>query len=526
MANWTPSCRPGCRASSPRAHRTSAASSPTTRRSRPTTTAAPESCPSCTSWCCAGRATSVSHASPQPCSRHSTRPSSSVTAGSGRRARPGQPWCGSRRISTPSGRSSARTSGRTASRRIASRSRRSSPIRTSRASASGRSPWRSYSPRRRSGSTDSACSARGVATMNGLYIVDADGHIDETHVDWASRLPEEFRAMAPERRPAGDRQNRVMIEGRAWPKPDGPGIGVGGPYNRPPPRRDGMWDPLARMADLDTEQFAVTVLFGGALGGSIPVLDDPELAAALARARDDWVAEYCAAAPARLKAIASLPLQDPDLAVDELRRAVIEHGFVGALLPPNCHGRHPGDPYFYPVYAEAERLNVALCIHGVLGRWGSESTGTMRFDRFFYSHLVGHVFEQMTALAVVLGEGMLDRFPRLRWVFLESGCGWLPSWLARLDEHWEVLGVQVPALTERPSKLLERGLCYFSCEPEESELAHVVDTIGDDHIVFASDYTHFDSIFPGAAHPILANPRLSAMSKHRILSGNARRLYA
>ena len=99
-----------------------------------------------------------------------------------------------------------------------------------------------------------------------------------------------------------------------------------------------------------------------------------------------------------------------------------------------------------------------------LGRYGSDATGTERVDKFFYSHLFGHPFEQMIALSVIIGEGVLDRFPKLRFVFLESGCGWLPYWFERMDEHYEVLGVQLPALKTEPSKLLERGQLYFSCE--------------------------------------------------------------
>jgi predicted TIM-barrel fold metal-dependent hydrolase len=212
--------------------------------------------------------------------------------------------------------------------------------------------------------------------------------------------------------------------------------------------------------------------------------------------------------------------------VRELRRAVTELRFVGVSLLPNLRGRHIGDAYFFPIYEEAERLNVPICVHMFLGRYGSEATGTTRVDKFFYSHLFGHAFEQMIALSVVIGEGLLDRFPRLRLVFLESGCGWLPYWLYRLDEHYEILGNQVPSLKTEPSKLLERGQLYFSCEADETELAHVVETIGDDWIVFASDYSHFDSRFPGASQPIIENRDVSDRSKQKILNDNARRLYS
>jgi predicted TIM-barrel fold metal-dependent hydrolase len=94
-----------------------------------------------------------------------------------------------------------------------------------------------------------------------------------------------------------------------------------------------------------------------------------------------------------------------------------------------------------------------------------------------------------------------------------------------MDEHHEVLGVQLPALKSAPSKLLERGQLYFSCESDEKELAHVVDVIGDDWIVFASDYSHFDSRWPGASEPIVNHVKLTDSSKRKILNDNARRLY-
>jgi predicted TIM-barrel fold metal-dependent hydrolase len=109
--------------------------------------------------------------------------------------------------------------------------------------------------------------------------------------------------------------------------------------------------------------------------------------------------------------------------------------------------------------------------------------------------------------------------------FLESGCGWLPYWLHRLDEHYEVLGVQTPELKTEPSKLLQRGQLYFSFEADESELAHVIDVVGDDYLVFASDYSHFDSRWPGASEPIVHHDKISDSSKRKILNNNARRLY-
>ncbi len=125
-----------------------------------------------------------------------------------------------------------------------------------------------------------------------------------------------------------------------------------------------MTDPKARLVDMDSEDIDVAVLFGAGLAGTLPAFEDARLAAALATARNSWLAEYCAADPKRIKGTAALAQQD----IQRQRRknfdrSVKELGFVGASIFPNVKGRHLGDPYYFPLYAEAaKRLNVPdLC---------------------------------------------------------------------------------------------------------------------------------------------------------------------
>src|SRR5437773_12292345 len=112
--------------------------------------------------------------------------------------------------------------------------------------------------------------------------VDADGHLEEVHINWKKRVSEKYRAMAPEERLASDSHLRMTLEGKPWPKPTGFGLGAGGHYRRSHPTREGMKDPKARLMDIVSEGINIAVLFGGWIGGSLPPFEDPFSGSALA----------------------------------------------------------------------------------------------------------------------------------------------------------------------------------------------------------------------------------------------------
>jgi predicted TIM-barrel fold metal-dependent hydrolase len=151
------------------------------------------------------------------------------------------------------------------------------------------------------------------------------------------------------------------------------------------------------------------------------------------------------------------------------------------------------------------------------------TAGIDRFESFFFQHIVSHPFEQQLACLSLIAGGVLERFPRLRVAFMESGTGWLPYWLHRMDEHYETLGWMVPEITMRPSKYFSRQ-CYISTEPGDSHVAGVAELIGADRILFASDFPHYDAVFPGAVQAFVANCGLDSDGRRAILSGNAARL--
>jgi uncharacterized protein len=354
-------------------------------------------------------------------------------------------------------------------------------------------------------------------------IVDADGHVQEKNLPWADLLEPAYRDRAPKLVRDNRGVERLMVGGVLWGKPEGRGRNLAGaPHSRYPTKTTGMEDPVQRIKDMDLEGIDTAVLFGTSVFLSLPFFEDRELACDMARVYNNWVAEYCRTAPDRLKGIALLPLQDPGYAVQELRRCVNELGFVGMGTPAWDGSRNLEHPDFEPLWAEAERLDVPVCVHVGSGR---PAAGADRYDNAYMVHVVTHAFEQMLGCLSMVGGGVLERHPGLRVAFLEAGAGWVPYWLERMEEHYEYLQPCLPWLSKSPAEYLRSEQCYYSFEPDEQSVNYVCDFVGDERILWASDYNHSDCKFPHTLEPVLERTDMSEERKRRLLSDNAQRLY-
>lgn len=277
-----------------------------------------------------------------------------------------------------------------------------------------------------------------------------------------------------------------------------------------------------QLADMDVEGIQVAVLYPTG-GLSLGELRDAEYAAAFCRAYNDWLSDYCAANPGRLKGVALVPLQDMRAAVEELERAVTRKGMVAALFPTffRYGPTNPGDAYFDPFYAAAERLGVPVAYHAS----GGMARSNERFGTFLEIHIHSHVPEQMAMVTSVLLGGVLERFPELAVGFMEAGCGWVPFWLEHIDEEWEKRRDEAPLLKARPSEYALSGRCYFGVEPEERMLPVAAEMLGGERFLYASDYPHWDGDWPNTVRTLRERADLSQDLKDEVLGQNARRFY-
>lgn len=356
-----------------------------------------------------------------------------------------------------------------------------------------------------------------------MRIVDADGHVVEQPDLWVRHAPARFHDAAPRIVVDDAGYARYRLEGRLTPRLPFMKV-VRGPDERPgfvPP--PGGMDPVRRLEDLDRERIAAVVLYPSTallLGG----VEDPETATGLCRAYNDWLRDYCRAVPGRLLGVAAVPLQEPAAAVAEAVRAARDLGFRAIFVRPNpCGGRTLADRAYDALWATCAEAGLAVGVHEGT-TLNVPTAGADRFPDFLSQHAVSHPLEQMLACVTLVTGGVLERHPALRVVFLESGCGWVPYWLERLDEHHERWGFMLPSLRTRPSELFRRQ-CWVSCEGGERTLPATVALVGADRLVWASDYPHPDATFPGAPAALLERADLAPDVKERIMTHNPTALY-
>ena len=222
-----------------------------------------------------------------------------------------------------------------------------------------------------------------------MRIIDADGHVLERDIPWADLLEEPYRSRAPRAVKDNRGFNFVMIDGKLTPKPVGKACSfVGAPRSHHPQPTTGMVDPIQRLKDMDLEGIDTAVLFGTSPFLSLPFVEDKDLACAVARVYNNWLADYCKADPRRLKGVALTAIQDPVEAVKELRRAVEELKFVAVATPPISASRKNLDDPDLCILSLPKRSGSKFLSASMSAR-RRRAGGTDRFDHPLYTHAYG-----------------------------------------------------------------------------------------------------------------------------------------
>lgn len=327
-------------------------------------------------------------------------------------------------------------------------------------------------------------------------VIDADGHVMEPDDLWDRYMDKEFYGVRPTTDPRfrgtmevlGHRMSRSYQNeayrdyvNAEWAKRHADVEAVG-------------YTPESQLAAMDKMGIDQMVLYPsrGLYAASVSHLDG-RVASAICRAYNRWLYDFAASDPERLIGVALVGLQDPDLAAADARYAVEELGFRGVMVRPNPYkNRNMHHPDYDGFYATLVELDVPLATHEGCGVWMPEY-GVDRFDEHIAWHAMSHPMEQMGAVLSFTVGGVFERHPSLRVAFLEAGGTWLPYWLNRLDEHVEWVGeIETPYLTMRPSDYFRRQ-GYIGVEGDEPGVRALVDYVGADRIVWASDYPHPDA---------------------------------
>lgn len=356
--------------------------------------------------------------------------------------------------------------------------------------------------------------------LNNYQIIDADCHVMEPSDLWEKYLEPEFKDHAPLPDMTVDgEQFTSKISDRIQAETFG---------------RILQNHPISVLKNFDSEsQVKALKRMGVDIAFLYPTIGlwlfafdamDAKLAGAFIRAYNNWLRDFCSYDPQILRGVGAINRHEPNEMVPELRR-IAEFGWKAVELCANpIKGRLLSDPAYEPFWNECEQLEIAVGIHEHShGR--APITGVDRFDSVFAMHACSHPMENMMGFLALLESGVLERHPKLRVGFLESGCGWVSYWLWRLDKEYKDFAWEVKDNVKiKPSEYFHRQ-CFVIMEPSEIYLPDVMAHIGTDNILLGSDYPHVDHEPNIIKDAVALEERFSKQTVQKILWDNPARFY-
>jgi aminocarboxymuconate-semialdehyde decarboxylase len=287
-------------------------------------------------------------------------------------------------------------------------------------------------------------------------------------------------------------------------------LDVGGVVYRPFPT--GGFDIARRLQDMDATGVDVHVL--SATPQTYLYKQEAALGATTSAIQNDQIAKHIAAHPTRFMGIATLPMQDPKLAADELTRAMTKLGLRGAMFASNILGKNLDDPSFEPLWAAAEELGAFMFVHP------NNVAGADRLKSYYLVNLIGNPLDTTIAAACLVFGGVMDRHPRLKVCLAHAG-GFMPYQAGRWIHGWRVRAEPKKTLPKEPATIVGRFL-YDTIAHSDESLAFLIERAGAARVMLGSDYPYDMAMMDCVAH--VRGLKISDADKAAILGTRAQAL--
>ncbi len=293
----------------------------------------------------------------------------------------------------------------------------------------------------------------------------------------------------------------------------------------PSPRVDA--DPAARIQDMDEEGVDVNLTLPSGWFGTWTTSEDVDVEATMYRAYHRWMEDYCGAYPDRITGVILVSARDIAGGLKEIEHWSNKSQWPLGLFVYAPYGTPLDHPDLEPYWAAAQDHDLSVVLHTFTVMPPYAPGGLDTWENLWLQRSAAHPWCGMRNMASLLGSGAMDRYPKLRVGTLEAGHSWLPFWMARLDEHAHSIAAALPPLQHTPSEYVRSGRYFQSIEiPEGPALTQsVIDLLGEDILMYASDYPHGESWFPKSVETVLGWD-LSESAKRKLFWDNAVAFYA
>jgi uncharacterized protein len=359
--------------------------------------------------------------------------------------------------------------------------------------------------------------------------VSADGHVVEPADLWTTRIDKQFRdqgaacgvarerGLLPNRR---IRANPVGLEGVAIDDKIAGKIKSAQGY-RHAATRPGAWDPQARLADQDLDHVRAEVLYPG-LGLFITSAPDPAYVRACYQAYNEWLSEFCMAAATRLLGAALLPMRGPiEWALEEAERAA-KRGLRSVMIPTEVANRSYSEPEYARLWATVQDLGLILALHVGTDEPFMKKAARMGVGKAFIDT---KICAMQRGMADLIWGAVPQRYPRLRFVLVEGGIGWVASVLRSMDHWWaDHRHWMEPKVDEPPSFYFKRQ--FWATFEDDRAGVLTRELIGVERLMWGSDYPHTEGTFPHSREQIAQDfAGIPESEVSQMVVGNAARLY-